>query len=303
MPTKAEGEDLPGQVGALPRGAGEEGATRPEEVEIVSGSEESEWLRLRERLDSGEVLEAEVVGFNRGGLLADLGNKRGFVPASLLVGIPRGLSQEQLLADLGSRVGQKLRLKIVELDEANNRVILSQRAVFPNKSRVEQVLEMLNEGQIRRGRVSSISNFGVFVDLGGIDGLVHISEMAWGRVAQPTDLVQIGDIVEVYVLGVDREHKRVALSMKQLRPDPWTTVEEKYQVEQVVEGLVTSVVDFGAFVRIEDGLEGLIHISELTDGGYVSHPSEVVQVGDMVQARIIRIESERRRLGLSLRGV
>jgi small subunit ribosomal protein S1 len=197
-------------------------------------------------------------------------------------------------------VGNNLSLKIIEMEKGRNRLILSERAAVSKEELVAQLLAELCEGDIRRGRVTNLCSFGAFVDLGGAEGLIHISEMSWGRVAHPSDVLRSGDDVEVYVINVNREEKKIGLSLKRLQPDPWTTVEERYQVGQLVEGTITNVVSFGAFARVEEGLEGLIHISELAEGNFL-HPRNVVKEGDVVTARVLNIDSANHRLGLSLR--
>jgi len=199
-------------------------------------------------------------------------------------------------------VGQTLPLKVIEINRRRNRLVLSQRQALQGyrESRKEELLATLEVGKIYHGVVSSICNFGVFVDLGGADGLVHLSELSWKRVEDPTEVVQVGQEVDVYVLGVDRERKRIALSLRRTQPEPWETIAERYQLGQLVQGEVTQLAPFGAFVRIEDGVEGLVHLSELADTP-ISHPREVVQEGDVLTLRVIRIDPAHRRIGLSLR--
>ncbi len=263
---------------------------------------ERAWQLAQASFENGEILELEVMDYNRGGLLVHLNGLRAFVPASQLVDSPNHLEYEEREAELASRVGNGLLLKIIDLDRDRNRLILSERAAMSNEEREARLLAELCPGDIRRGRVTNLCSFGAFVDLGGIEGLIHISEMSWGRVRRPDDVLQSGDGVEVYVINVDREKKKIGLSLKRLQTDPWTTVEERYQVGQLVEGTITNVVSFGAFTRVEEGLEGLIHISELAEGNFL-HPRNVVKEGDVVTARIINIDSANHRLGLSLRQV
>jgi len=253
-------------------------------------------------MENGDILELEVTGYNRGGLLVTLGGLRGFVPASQLLKPPRQADEEGRMAELASRVGEVLSLKIIELDRDRNRLILSERAANTEETQAEKLLAEICEGDIRRGRVTNLCSFGAFVDLGGIEGLIHISELSWGRVAHPSDVLKSGEEVEVYVLNVDRERRRIGLSLRRLKPDPWSTVEERYHVGQIVQGVITNVVSFGAFARLEEGLEGLIHISELAEGNFL-HPRNVVKEGDVVTARIIHIDGKKHRLGLSLRQV
>ncbi|MFQ6014627.1 MAG: 30S ribosomal protein S1 [Anaerolineae bacterium] len=262
--------------------------------------EEKDWQEVQEYFVSEQILEAPVTGYNRGGILVKLGNLQGFVPASHLLGMPRWVDDTERAAELAARVGTTMPVKIIELDRARNRVILSERAVSEEDEKGDMVLRSLAPGDVRRGRVSNLCDFGAFVDLGGIDGLIHVSELSWDRVEHPRDMLRSGDEVEVYVLEVDRSRRRIALSLKRLQPNPWDTVEQKYEIGQLVEGTVTNVVDFGAFVRVENGLEGLIHISELAEGNFL-HPRNVVQEGDRVTVRILNIDGENHRLGLSLK--
>ncbi len=279
----------------------EEGGERQPAEDI-----ENEWRRLQDCFTREEILKCEVVGHNRGGLLVDLGSLRGFVPASLVLGMPRGLDGDERKAELGSHVGEELDLRMIELNRSTNRLVLSERDAFPAQVRTAKILERITEGEVRRGRVSGLCDFGAFVEVGGVDGLIHISELSWGRVGHASEILGAGDWVDVYVLAVDRERHRVALSLKQLQPDPWSLVDEKYQEGQLVQGIITSVVDFGAFARIEDGVEGLIHISELAEGDFIQdfiHPRNVVQEGDQVTVGILRIDSQNRRMALTMRQV
>lgn len=263
---------------------------------------ERAWQLAQASFENGEVLELEVIGYNRGGLLVQVNGLRGFVPASQLVDSPNHLESEERNAELASRVGRVLPLKIIDLDRARNRLVLSEREARSNEEREARLLAQLCAGDIRRGRVTNLCSFGAFVDLGGVEGLIHISEMSWGRVGHPSDVLRTGDEVEVYVINVNREEKKIGLSLKRLQPDPWTTVHERYQVGQLVKGVVTNVVSFGAFARLEDGLEGLIHISELAEGNFL-HPRNVIKEGDVVTARILDIDGANHRLRLSLRRV
>jgi small subunit ribosomal protein S1 len=249
-----------------------------------------------------ELLELPVVGCNRGGVLVAWNGLRGFVPASHLTSISPTADEEERLSDLQHMVGTRLRLKIIELDPEQNRFVLSERATSRDEDRRQTLLDKLSPGDICQGNVTNLCSFGAFVDLGGLEGLIHVSELSWGRVEHPRDVLETGQPVEVYVINVDRNRGRVGLSLKRLQPDPWLFVEERYQVGQIVEGVITHVVDFGAFARVEDGLEGLIHISELADLGLVN-PRNVVNEGDIVKALIINVDSERRRMGLSLRQI
>ncbi|MGB9723988.1 MAG: 30S ribosomal protein S1 [Chloroflexia bacterium] len=270
-------------------------------LSIDRARHEKVWRWLEEVHSEGRLIEAPVDGYNKGGLLVNLRGIRGFVPISQIAGIApgqRGHCQEVL----AQMVGQTLPLKVIEINRRRNRLVLSQRQALQGyrESRKEELLERLEVGKVYRGVVSSICSFGVFVDLGGADGLVHLSELSWKRVDDPGEVVQVGQEVDVYVLGVDRERKRIALSIRRTQPEPWSRVAERYQLGQLVQGRVTQVVSFGAFVRLEDGIEGLVHLSELADTP-VSHPGEVVREGEVVTLRVIRIDPAHRRIGLSLR--
>jgi len=263
---------------------------------------ESTWQLLHDRFARGDVFEATVFGYNRGGLLVRVEELQGFVPASQMMGLARWMNEAERVAQLTQHIGQNLKLKIIELDRGRNRLVLSERAVHNQARSGDDVLASLQVGQVCQGRVSNVTDFGAFVDLGGVEGLIHVSELSWERVDHPQNVLHIGDLVKVHVMSVDRERRRVALSLKRLRPDPWAMVAQRYQIGQVVQGTITNVVDFGAFARLEEGVEGLIHVSELAEGNFL-HPRNVVREGDVVTARILTIDQERHRLGLSLRQV
>src|SRR3990170_714658 len=203
---------------------------------------------------------------------------------------------------LSAQIGRTLRLKVIEINRRRNRVILSERAALQEwrRHQKERLIEELREGDIRRGRVSSVRNFGVFVDLGGADGLAHLSELTWERGKSPADLFKVGDEVDAYVTKIDHENKKIALSLRRANPSEWNAIVDKYAEGRVVTGLVTKLVPFGAFARIEGPVEGLIHVSELVDRR-VEHPKEVVREGDLLPLKIVRVERDRHRLGLSLR--
>lgn len=259
-----------------------------------------DWKQIEDIFERDDVIEMSVVGYNRGGLLVEWNSLRGFVPASQLSHFPTTGNPTARRDALNSRLGEQLRLRVIELEPDKNRLILSERAAEVANGKRHEILMELESGDIVEGRITNLCDFGAFVDLGGIEGLIHISELSWGRVAHPSDILETDQIVQVCVLEVDRESARIALSLKRLRPDPWQTVQERYQIGQIVEGTVTHVVDFGAFACIEEGLEGLIHISELAEGNFL-HPRNVVAEGDVIRARILTIDGRARRLGLSLR--
>jgi small subunit ribosomal protein S1 len=273
-------------------------------VSLNMARQEQAWLRARKMAESGEVFEEQVIGYNKGGLVVPLDDIRGFVPASQVPGFPHGLGQDDRLKRLSEMVGETLHVKVIEINRRKRRLILSATTAQRQwrKERREQLLDELREGEVRRGVVSSLCSFGAFVDLGGADGLIHLSELSWKKVRHPKEILRVGQEVEVYVLRLDLDKKRIGLSLKRLEPEPWALVEDKYELGQLVEGVVTNVVDFGAFAEIEDGVEGLIHVSELSEAP-ISHPRDVVKKGDLLLLRIIRIDTRRRRLGLSLKRV
>jgi small subunit ribosomal protein S1 len=218
------------------------------------------------------------------------------------VDFPAQLPEEERKAALARKVGARLRLKVIEFDPGKGRVVFSERAAQAGPGSRQNVLQRLQPGDVVRGVVTNVCDFGAFVDLGGLEGLIHVSEVSWNRVAHPRDALCCNQEVDVSVISVDREQGRVALSLKRLRPDPWATVEQRYAAGQIVEGTVTNVVNFGAFVCLEDGLEGLIHVSELADGNFL-HPRSVVSEGERVRVRIVSMDGAGRRLALSLRRV
>ena len=256
---------------------------------------EMAWKRIEGAAESGEPVEGTVIEVVKGGLILDLG-VRGFLPASL-VDIRR-------VQDLDEFMSQTLRCKVIELNRSRNNVVLSRRAVLEEERREmrQAILDRLSPGDIVTGTISNIVDFGAFVDLEGIDGLIHISELSWSHVNHPSELLEIGQEVRVKVLDIDRERQRISLGLKQTQTDPWQQVIDTYQQGDVVEGRVTKVVTFGAFVEVIPGVEGLVHISELA-AHHVENPREVVQQGETLRAKIIEMDAERRRLSLSLKRV
>jgi small subunit ribosomal protein S1 len=256
---------------------------------------EMAWKRIEGAAESGEPVEGTVIEVVKGGLILDLG-VRGFLPASL-VDIRR-------VQDLDEFMSQTLRCKVIELNRSRNNVVLSRRAVLEEERREmrQAILDRLSPGDIVQGTISNIVDFGAFVDLEGIDGLIHISELSWSHVNHPSELLEIGQEVRVKVLDIDRERQRISLGLKQTQSDPWQQVIDTYQQGDVVEGRVTKVVTFGAFVEVIPGVEGLVHISELAPH-HVENPREVVQQGETLRAKIIEMDAERRRLSLSLKRV
>ena len=255
-------------------------------------------------MDNGEIIEATVSGHNAGGLEVEFGKLRGFVPASHISTLPRNAGEEERRELLAAYVGQAIPVKVVEVDRRRRRLIMSERAAHRRWQRDhrKQLLDEIEVGEVRMGAIRSLANFGAFVDLGGADGLIHISELAWFPVNHPGDVVKVGDKVEVKVLRVDKAKERVGLSLKRVQPDPWSHVEEDYKANELVEAVVTRVTDFGAFVRLRSGVEGLLHVTEMADIR-PDHPQSLVNPGDLLLLRVIRVEPQRRRIGLSLRQV
>ncbi|MBC7237287.1 MAG: S1 RNA-binding domain-containing protein, partial [Chloroflexi bacterium] len=258
------------------------------------------WERAKRVFQEGTQVSGIVAGWNRGGLLVRWDKLQGFVPTSQLKDIPIFTDDESRDEKLARWVGEELSLRVIELDRSRNRLVFSERATAWGPKDGERLLNEITPGETRSGFVSNLCDFGAFVDLGGVDGLIHISELSWGRVIHPREMLEIGQQVQVYVISVDRDSRRIALSLKRLRPNPWATVDQRFHVGQVTQATVTNVVDFGAFAQIEEGLEGLVHVSELSDDP-ISHPSEVIHVGDQVLVQILRIDSANHRLALSIK--
>src|SRR5437868_3192428 len=256
---------------------------------------EKAWRKIEAAAESGEPVEGTVIEVVKGGLIIDLG-VRGFLPASLV-----DIRRVQNLDDF---LGQTIECKVIELNRSRNNVVLSRRAVLEEERKEdrERILDRLQPGQVVEGTISNIVDFGAFVDLDGIDGLIHISELSWSHVNHPSEILGIGDTVSVKVLDIDRQRQRISLGLKQTQEDPWQRVVDTYNIGDELEGTVTKVVTFGAFVEILDGVEGLVHISELAQH-HVENPREVVNQGDVIRVKILEIDSERRRLSLSAKRV
>ncbi len=260
------------------------------------------WQKAQEIMAADEAISLPVTGFNKGGLLVQWYGLQGFVPASQLIDFPQFHLESERLNALRQWQSQELTLKIIELNRDLNRLILSERATLVEADQREQLFFRIESGQIHEGTITNLTNFGAFVDLGGIEGLIHISELSWSRVIHPSDVVEPDQAVRVKVLNVDSENGRVALSLKRLKENPWLSVDERFKPGQLVEGTISNVVSFGAFVMIEDELEGLIHISQLAEGMFL-HPRNVVQKGQIVVARVLQVDGSAKRLALSLRGL
>jgi small subunit ribosomal protein S1 len=267
--------------------------------------EQKGWESVEKMLEANDVYEGRIEGYNKGGLIVLIQGLRGFIPASQL-GMTRrtqmtGDTPDQRYAKM---INETISVRVIEVDRNRRRLILSERAASTEtrQSIKERVIDELKEGEIRTGRVTSLAEFGAFVNINGADGLVHLSEISWERIQHPSEALEVGQEVQVKVINIDREKKRIGLSIRALADDPWQRKVEKFKVGQLVEGVITRLTKFGAFARLEGDLEGLIHISEISETR-IEHPKEKLHEGDVVALRIIRIDPEQRRIGLSVRKV
>ena len=260
-----------------------------------------DWILAEELMNSEKVWTGEVADFNRGGIIVAFGHLRAFVPASHVIDLPRGLKEEERATHLQGLVGTEMTVKVIEVNRKRRRLVFSQlEAERENRSaRKETLLSELKEGATRRGVVSGLCDFGAFVDLGGADGLVHISELAWHRVRHPNQVVAVGEEVDVYVLHLDDEGKRIGLSLKRLQPNPWTLVDDLYHIGQLVEGVISRLESFGAFISLDPGIEALLHVSQMSSNPE-DNPLRHLYEGQKLLMRIVSIEAGRQRLGLSL---
>ncbi len=263
-----------------------------------------DWIRAEAIKEADETFTGEVAAANKGGIIVPFGNLRGFIPASHVVDMPRGLNDDDRIKYLNNTVGTEITLKVIEVNRKRRRLVFSQRlAERENRqARKEELLEKLEEGNVRKGTVSGLCDFGAFVDLGGADGLIHISELAWHRVSHPEEVVEVGQKVDVYILHLDESGKRIGLSLKRLQKNPWEQVEENYHIGQLVEGTVSRVEPFGAFISMDPGIEALLHVSQMSDDENIDTRS-VCYEGERIMTRIISIEANKQRLGLSLKEV
>ena len=276
-------------------------------LSLTRAREEQDWRDAETLLASQEVYSGSVAGFNKGGLIVKLGNVRGFVPASQLGPSRRRRSEGDTPEQKWARmVGEPMQVKVIEVDRGRNRLILSERAAAKEsrEAQKDRLLTEIKAGEVRKGHVISLAEFGAFVDIGGADGLVHLSELSWKHITHPNEVLHVGQEVEVVVLNVDHERKRIGLSLKRREDDPWTLIQKKYQIGQLITGSITKLAKFGAFARVEgeDEIEGLIHVSELSDG-HIDHPREIVTEGQTLTLRVIKIDADKRRMGLSLKRV
>ncbi|MBM3152117.1 MAG: S1 RNA-binding domain-containing protein [Chloroflexi bacterium] len=274
-------------------------------LSYTRAQEQKGWELVEKMLESDEAHEGFVEGYNKGGLIVPVHNLRGFVPASQVSLTRRaGASGETPDQRWAKMIGEPITVRVIEVDRSRRRLILSERAASSEtrQSLKERVIEELKEGEIYTGRVTSLADFGAFVNINGADGLVHLSEISWDRIQHPSEMLEVGQEVTVKVINIDREKKRIGLSLRVLADDPWKKKIEAFKVGQLVEGIITRLTKFGAFARLEGEVEGLIHISEISETR-IEHPKERLKEGDAITLRIIRIDPDQRRIGLSLRKV
>lgn len=273
-------------------------------LSMADALQQRDWLTAEELQKSGETTEHKVVGFNKGGLTVEFHRLRGFVPASHILDMPRNMPDDQRQAEFEKHIGQVMRLKVIEVDRKRRRLVMSQMLAEREyrAGRKEELFRTLKVGDVLSGEVRSLRPFGAFVDLGGADGLLHVSEIGWAPISHPRDALEVGQVVDVQVIRLDPENQRIALSRKRVLANPWDTVEQRYVPGQVLSATITRLVDFGAFAQLEPGVEGLIHISELADIA-VAEPLKSVRPGDKVLAKVLRVDSKRQRIGLSRRQV
>jgi small subunit ribosomal protein S1 len=274
-------------------------------LSLKRAQEQISWDNVERMMSSDEVVESKIIGFNKGGLIAGVEGLRGFVPSSQISAMRRSQSTGDTPEQRWQKmIGQPITVRVIEVDRERRRLILSERAASTEsrQSIKERVIEELEEGKVYTGRVTSLANFGAFININGADGLVHLSELSWDHIDHPREVLEVGQEVKVKVINVDREKKRIGLSVRALQEDPWRARVEKYSVGQLVEGVITRLTKFGAFARLEGDIEGLIHISEIAEHR-IEHPKEVLKEGEVKSLRVIRIDPDQHRIGLSLRKV
>ncbi|MDD5369885.1 MAG: S1 RNA-binding domain-containing protein [Anaerolineaceae bacterium] len=274
-------------------------------LSYVRARDEVSWKEAEDMMTSQQTYHGSIIGYNKGGLIVPVGSLRGFVPASQ-ISLSRRVSMTGDTPEQrwGKMIGEAVDIRVIEVDRERRRLILSERAASTEtrESLKERVIEDLKEGEVRSGRVTSLADFGAFVNISGADGLVHLSEISWDRIQHPSEVLKVGQEVNVKVISIDRDKKRIGLSIRQLQDDPWSSQVSRYQVGQLVEGSITRLTKFGAFARLDNDIEGLIHISEISDKR-IEHPREVLHESDVVTLRVIKIDADNHRIGLSLRRV
>lgn len=274
-------------------------------LSLKRAQEQISWENVEKLVESDTVIDSKVIGFNKGGLIVAVEGLRGFVPSSQISALRRSQSTGDTPEQRWQKmIGQPISVRVIEVDRERRRLILSERAASTEsrQSIKERVIDELEEGKVYTGRVTSLANFGAFININGADGLVHLSELSWDHIDHPREVLEVGQEVKVKVINVDKEKKRIGLSVRALQSDPWRSRVEKYSVGQLVEGVITRLTKFGAFARLEGDIEGLIHISEIAEHR-IEHPKEVLKEGEVKSLRVIRIDPDQHRIGLSLRKV
>ena len=271
-------------------------------LSIADAQQKRDWNTAEKLLASGEITTRKVVGFNKGGLTVEFSHLRGFVPASHVIDMPRNLNEDQRRGEFEGHVGHEMRLKVIEVDSKRRRLVMSQMLAEREYRSVqrEELFKHLAVGSVVEGVVRSIRPFGAFIDIGGVDGLLHVSEIGYGNVNHPREALAVGEAVRVQVIRIDSENQRVALSRRRLLTNPWDSIEQRYAAGTVVPATITRIADFGAFAELESGVEGLIHVSELADIA-VAEPLKTVRAGDKVTVKVLRVDAKRQRIGLSIR--
>jgi small subunit ribosomal protein S1 len=271
-------------------------------LSMADAMQQRDWLIAQQLLESGEITTHRVRSYNKGGLTVEFNHLHGFVPASHILDMPRSLTEDQRREEFEARIGQEMRLKVIEVDPKRRRLVMSQMLAEREyrSAMKEDLFKKIAVGDVVKGVVRSMRPFGAFVDIGGVDGLLHVSEIGFGAINHPREVLAVGQEVTVQVIRIDPESQRVALSRKRLLANPWEGIEQRYQIGMVVSATITRIADFGAFAQIEPGVEGLIHISEIADIA-VAEPLKTVRPGDKVQAKVLRVDSKRQRIGLSMR--
>ncbi|HBX68857.1 MAG TPA: 30S ribosomal protein S1 [Chloroflexi bacterium] len=274
----------------------------PEPHDPEPDLQNQDWERANDLYRQDQAIDLKVTGYNRGGILVEVDNLKGFVPISHLVRVSGKCEEENEIQEiLEDYVGKKVHLKVIESEPGRGRVVFSERAAQADTGRRIQLLENLREGDCLQGQITTIAKFGAFVDLGGMEGLIHISELSWGRVQHPEDVCSTGDQVEVTVLEIDRQRARIALSLKRLMPNPWETIASQYRPGHTADATITSIVSYGVFARLDSGIDGLIHASALKiNGKNINQPEKILNKGQRVRVCILNIDPNRQRLGLKL---
>jgi small subunit ribosomal protein S1 len=295
-------EDKYNQVGVKEQGVINEPVSQSKEIFKRGGkTNEIDWQMVNEIFSKDQVVNLEITGFNRGGLLVGGNGLHGFVPVSHLLEINCLTDENEKEKTLYSYVGRTVAFKVIECEPERGRIVLSERAALAESGKRNLLFDEIYPGKRVCGIVTNITQFGVFVDLGGVEGLIHVSEISWGRVSHPAEVVKVGETIQAYVIQVDQDRSRIALSIKRLIPNPWENAEERYHPGQIVSAVITSIVPFGAFARLEEGLDGLIHSSEIRDKGLDNDTINNLYEGQTIQVRILNVNAARQRLGLSLK--